>query len=115
MCKGMSKLNSLDKTQEEVPMIRTVGDTEFRGIIAGTIPVCDLFGEYDANGLAIVQKNGKVGVANLEPSLVLLIEYEDVEILLDGNIMALKDNEFYLYDKYGKLITRSTTLPEIKL
>lgn len=115
MKNGMMELEDSNSIGKEVPMSRNVGTIEFRGLIKGTIPVCDLFGEYDANGLAVVQKNGKIGVVDSEPKLVVPIEYEYVEVLLDGNILAYKEKHFYLYDKSGKLLTYSESFPEMKL
>ena len=114
MNNGMTRFSGEVETNQEVPQMRPVGRIEFRGIMKGTIPVCDTFGVYDDCGLATVKKNGKCGVVDTEPKLVLPIEFDDVEILFGGNILALKNNKFDLYDNKGKLITKNVSFPEMK-
>ena len=81
--------------------IRSVGAVEFHGIMKGTIPVCDEFGDYNIHGLAIVEKNSKLGVVNDEPRVIIPIEYDDVELLENGVILVRVDKEYFLHNKSG--------------
>jgi hypothetical protein len=82
---------------------RTVTYAEFEGIIAGTLPVCDEYGLPDGNGLSILEKNGKFGVAN-GSKLVVPVEHDYVEVLQNGTTVAYKDMKYYLYAKTGELV-----------
>ena len=97
----MSNRNNKDN----VPLMRNVGTIEFRGILNGTIPVCHEFGNFK-NGLAIVKKNSKYGVVNTIPKLVIPIEFDEVEILNNGMILASKFGEYFIYNAKGELLNK---------
>ena len=87
--------------KKERTICRNVGPIEFRGIINNTIPVCDEFGEFNEQGLALVEKNGKIGVVNKKPKVIVPIEQENVEFLENGFILTLRGGEYYLYTDDG--------------
>lgn len=80
---------------------RTMGATEFQGVMAGAIPVCDEFGEFNDNGLAVVKKNGLYGVVNKELSLVVSVEYDAVKLLETGHILVLANGNYFLHTQSG--------------
>lgn len=88
----------------DFPKMRNVSEIELRGIIRGTIPVCDHFGDYSATGLAVVQKNGKYGVVDKTPKLIFKIEHDSAEVMPDGSVELTKGNETYYYDGAGRFI-----------
>lgn len=79
---------------------RPMGAVEFVGVMKGLIPKCDEFGEFN-RGLAIVKRNGKYGVVNIGPRLIIPIEYDTVQIL-EHHILVKKEQEYFLRDMYGR-------------
>lgn len=84
-----------------VSIYRSVTPIEFRGIINHTIPVYDEFGKFNLYGLAIVKKDAKYAVVNRKPSQVTPFVY-NVEFIRRGIILALENNGYNLYNRFGK-------------
>ena len=80
---------------------RPVGRIELHGIINGTIPVCDEFGPFDKRGLAMVKKDGKVGLVNRIPEVVIEPTADSIEFLNDHLLLVYKYDWYYLYTTKG--------------
>lgn len=91
---------------------RTVNDIEYDGLLSSTIPVFDEYGEYNEQGLAIVSKDGKVGVVNNKPEIVVPVDFERIKILKNGVSVAYDKGLYYLFDKDGLTIVNKVFASE---
>lgn len=80
---------------------RPVSAIEFHGIMKGTIPVCDEFGQYNHLGFAIIQKNGKVGLVNRYPEVIIEPTADSIEFLNERLLLVHKYDFYYLYNTKG--------------
>ena len=86
-------------------LMRTMNLIELRGVIKGSIPIVDKFGTYNCHGLAVVKRNGKFGVVNTEPNLVIPIEYDQVFLLDNSLVIVLKSGQYSICDQIGTKLT----------
>ena len=91
---------------------RKVSKAEYNGLVNSTIPVFDEYGEYNELGLAIVVKDGKRGVVNDEPKVVVSAEFEKVTILKNGVIVTYDAGLYSLVDRDGLEITKRVFVSE---
>lgn len=91
---------------------RNVSQIEFNGLLNSTIPVFDEYGAYNKQGMAIVVEEGKLGVVNDEPRIVVPAEFERIKILDNGVCVLYKEGLYYLLDKDGLEITNRVFVSE---
>ena len=91
---------------------RPVGPIELRGIINQSIPVCDEFGQFNHLGLAVVKKNGKLGLVNRVPEVVIEPTADSIEFLNDCLILVQKYDFYYIYTTKGNMAVEIGFLDE---
>lgn len=93
---------------------RPVGAIELRGIINRTIPICDEFGQFNHLGFAIIKKDGKVGLVNREPKIIIEPTADSIEFLNDKLLLVYRYGLYHLYTTKGEMATQITWLYEDK-
>ena len=80
---------------------RKIGEVELRGLKKGTIPVFDEFGPYNHLGVAVVKKNGKYGLVNHIPEIVIPLTADSIEFVTDRILLIRRKDFYYLYTYRG--------------